>query len=195
MIGFIEGKLFAKKPTEALVNVGGIGYKINISVNTFENLPEPGKDVMLYTYLSVKEDALDLYGFMSENEKDTFKLLISVNGIGPKLAQGILSGIRVNELQLAIGEGNISRIVAVPGVGKKTAERLIVELKDKIDKIASGDVDYSVGGSVKADAISALVSLGYSLKVAEKIVLGILDNNPGITIEDLIKDSLAKLNK
>jgi len=195
MIGFIEGKLFAKKPTEALVNVGGIGYKINISVNTFENLPEPGKDVMLYTYLSVKEDALDLYGFMSENEKDTFKLLISVNGIGPKLAQGVLSGIRVNELQMAISEGNISRIVAVPGVGKKTAERLIVELKDKIDKVASGDVDYSVGGSVKADAISALVSLGYSLKVAEKIVLGILDNNPAITIEDLIKDSLAKLNK
>lgn len=195
MIGFIEGKLADKKPTEVLVNVNGVGYKIFISVNTFDNLPDNEAVVRLFTYLSVKEDALDLYGFLNESEKETFKLLISVNGIGPKLAQSILSGIMVNELREAISGGNLSRITAVPGVGKKTAERLIVELKDKIDKVSGETFEYSSGGSIKSDAIAALISLGYNIKTAEKTVLSIMEAQPGVTIEELIKDSLAKLNK
>lgn len=195
MIGFVEGKIASKKPTEVLVNVNGIGYKVRIAVTVFDELPGVGENVMLHTYLSVREDALELFGFLHENDRELFKLLISVNGIGPKLAQSILSGIRGSELQLAISEGNISRIVAIPGIGKKTAERLVVELKDKIEKTIDTEIDYSAGGSAKSDAIAALVSLGYSLKNAEKTVLSIFDTNGDISIEELIKESLAKLNK
>ncbi|GJQ62042.1 MAG: Holliday junction ATP-dependent DNA helicase RuvA [Melioribacteraceae bacterium] len=195
MIGFVEGKIASKKPTEVLVNVNGIGYKVRIAVTVFDELPAAGENILLHTYLSVREDALELFGFLHDSDRELFKLLISVNGIGPKLAQSILSGIRGSELQSAISEGNISRIVAIPGIGKKTAERLVVELKDKIEKTIDTEIDYSVGGSAKSDAIAALVSLGYSLKNAEKTVLSIMESNSDISIEELIKESLAKLNK
>ena len=196
MIGYLTGKIISKKPTKILLDVNGVGYLVNISISTFEKLPELNEQVSLYIYTSVKEDAIDLYGFSSEAEKEMFELLISVNGIGPKLAQSILSGIQIDDLQEAIKTGNLSRIIATPGVGRKTGERLIVELRDKVDSIAES-IDRAAGGSftVKSDAVAALTNLGYNQKNAEKIVRDVLSGEPNITIEDLIKKALSEFNR
>ncbi len=197
MIGYLNGKIIDKKPTKILLDVNGVGYIINISLNTFDKLPDEGAKVSVYTYLSVREDAMDLYGFILPEEKEMFLLLIGVNGIGAKLAQNILSGINTNELKESLKTGNLARLTAVPGVGRKTAERMIVELRDKVESLA-GDTVLSFQGTVsniKADSLSALSSLGYNVKVAEKAVNQILSANPSVSIEDLIRLSLGILNK
>lgn len=197
MIGYLTGKIITKKPTKILLDVSGVGYSVNISITTFEKLPSLNESVSLFIYTSVKEDSIDLYGFSNSAEKEMFELLISVSGIGPRLAQSLLSGIQVDELKYAIDEGNVSRITAVPGIGRKTAERLLVELRDKMDKL-SEKVEPSEAGapsSIRSDAIAALVNLGYNLKIAEKAVRGIMNTKPTSTIEDVIKESLANLNK
>ncbi|RMD51493.1 MAG: Holliday junction branch migration protein RuvA, partial [Ignavibacteria bacterium] len=132
MIGYLRGKIVSKKPTQIILDVNGVGYLINITTSTFETIGNK-EEISLFTYLSVKEDSLTLYGFSSVAEKEMFQLLISISGIGPKLAQGILSGIQIDELKSAIQEGNVTRIVAIPGIGRKTAERLLVELRDKVE--------------------------------------------------------------
>jgi Holliday junction DNA helicase RuvA len=196
MIGFLTGKIISKKPTKILVDVNGVGYQINISITTFEKLGDVNSPVSLFTYLSVREDALDLYGFSTEAEKEMFRLLISVSGIGPKLAQSILSGIQIEELKEALQVGNISRLVAIPGIGRKTAERLLIELRDKVEKLAEEFIEvYNAKFAIKNDAVSALVSLGYNVKTAEKVVRDILEKSPGASIEDLVKNSLSILNK
>lgn len=194
MIGYISGKIISKKPTKILVDVNGVGYLINISISTFEKISEK-EEVALYTHLSVKEDALDLYGFYSISEKEMFEMLISVNGIGPKSAQGILSGIQIIDLKEAIKTGNIARLISIPGIGRKTAERLMIELRDKVESLAYSS-ETGLGGlsNVRGDAITALVNLGYNQKVAERVVRAITDKNPNATIEDLIKEALAGLN-
>lgn len=196
MIAYLTGKIISKKPTKIIVDVNGVGYLVNISITTFEKISESSDVVSLFIYTSVKEDAIDLYGFSSEAEKEMFELLISVNGIGPKLAQSILSGIQIDDLQEAIKTGNLSRIIATPGVGRKTGERLIVELRDKVDSI-SESLDKGSGGSftVKSDAVAALTNLGYNQKNAEKIVRDVLSKEPNISIEDLIKKALSEFNK
>lgn len=195
MIGYLTGKVAVKKPTQIILDVNGVGYLVNISIVTFDKLGGVNDTVSLYTYLSVKEDALTLYGFSTIAEKEMFELLISISGIGPKLGQSILSGIETNELREAIKTGNISRITAVPGIGRKTAERLVVELRDKLDSLAES-VDAAVEStSVKTDAVAALVSLGYNLKTSERIVRKLLDENSSLEIEELIKLSLSQLNK
>ena len=195
MIGHITGKILAKKPTQSLVDVNGIGYLINTTINTFEKLPEVGEMVSLHTYLSVKEDSLSLFGFFNNTEKELFQTLISMNGVGPKLAQNILSGITSEEFKFAVAENNVGRLVAIPGVGRKTAERMIVELRDKIDKVSDADTGISSKTiSVKDDAIAALSALGYNLKTAEKIVRDQINKNPAINLEDLIKESLKNFN-
>ena len=192
MIGQLEGKLKSKKPTRLLIDVNGVGYIVYISINTFEKLGEEGSHCSIYTYLSVKDDALDLYGFYSESEKEMFQLLISVSGIGPKLALSILSGIQIEDLKDSIREGNVSRITAIPGIGRKTAERLVVELRDKADNVAdSAEIKDAGTYSIKKDAISALVSLGYNHKIAEQAVRKILEAAPNSTVEDLIKEALS----
>ncbi|MDF1612637.1 MAG: Holliday junction branch migration protein RuvA [Stygiobacter sp.] len=195
MIGFIKGKIIDKKPTKILIDVNGVGYLLNISINTFEIINDK-EEISLYTYLHVREDQLELFGFYSLAEKEMFELLISVSGIGPKSAQSILSGIQIDDLKEALKTANISRLVSIPGIGRKTAERLMIELRDKVENI-SADVEKSstVSSTIKNDAITALVNLGYNQKVSERIVRAILDLNPNCTIEDLIRESLNNLNK
>jgi holliday junction DNA helicase RuvA len=196
MIGFLTGKIISKKPTQILIDVNGVGYQVNISITTFEKLGDVNSAVSLFTFLSVKEDALDLFGFSTEAEKEMFRLLISVSGIGPKLAQSILSGIQIEELKEALQVGNISRLVAIPGIGRKTAERLLIELRDKVEKLAEEFIQVSNAKfAIKNDAVSALTSLGYNVKTAEKVVRDILEKTPDATIEDLVKNSLSILNK
>lgn len=197
MIGYLTGKIISKKPTKILLDVNGVGYLVHISISTFEKLPELNESTSLYIYTSVKEDAIDLYGFSTPAEKEMFELLISVSGIGPKLAQSLLSGIQVDELKYAIDEGNLSRIIAVPGIGRKTAERLLVELRDKMDKLSEKFELAETGAplSVRSDAIAALVNLGYNLKTAEKVVRNVMNTKTSATIEDVIKEALAELNK
>lgn len=194
MIGYLHGKIISKKPTKLLVDVNGVGYLINISINTFEKISDK-EEVSLYTYLSVRESAMDLYGFYTLAEKEMFELLISVSGIGPKSAQSILSGIQIEDLKEALRMGNISRLISIPGIGRKTAERLMVELRDKADSVSDSSEDFKAGAStVRYDAITALVNLGYNQKVAERAVRAITDRNPNISIEDLIKETLVSLN-
>jgi len=196
MIGYLTGKIISKKPTQILIDVNGIGYLVNISINTFDKIAENGESISLHTYLSVKEDSLTLYGFYTLAEKELFEILIGVNGVGPKLTQGILSGISAAEFKDAIANGNISRLVAIPGVGKKTAERMMIELRDKIDKVSGSDSSLtSKPFSIKDDAVAALIGLGYNHKTAEKATRSLIDENPSLSLEDLIKESLRNLNK
>jgi Holliday junction DNA helicase RuvA len=196
MIGYLTGKIITKKPTQVLLDVQGVGYIINISINTFDRLSEENSKISLYTYLSVREDSLTLFGFYTSSEKELFEILIGVNGVGPKLALGILSGINVDEFKDAVANNNVSRLVSIPGIGKKTAERMIMELRDKINKVI---VDTSSGlvtstFAIKDDAIAALIGLGYNQKTAEVTTRALLEKNPSLSIEDLIKESLKKLN-
>ncbi len=195
MIGYLKGKIVSKKPTKIILDVGGVGYLVNISISTFEKIADK-EETALFTYLAVKEDALDLYGFYTIAEKEMFEMLISVSGIGPKTAQSILSGIQINDLKEALKTGNIARIISVPGIGRKTAERMMVELRDKVESLAEGGEEVFAGSSgIRSDAITALVNLGYNQKIAERIVRAVLDRNPNIAIEDLIKEALTSLNK
>jgi len=192
MIGFLSGKIILSKPTQLLLDVNGVGYLVNISINTFEQIT--GKETAsLFIHTNVKEDSISLYGFFSEAEKEMFELLISITGIGPKLAVSILSGIQVDELKHAIQSANVSRIVAVPGIGRKTAERLVLELKTKVEQIKGEEKEISF--NIKNEAVAALTTLGYNSKLSEKIVRDILNSEPAITLEDLIKKSLGNLNK
>ncbi len=199
MIGYISGKFLSKKPNKVLVDVNGVGYLVNISLNTFEKL-EGKTEAAFFTYLNVREDALDLYGFTTTAEKEMFELLISVNGIGPKVALSVLSGIQLPDLREAISSGNIARIISTPGIGRKTAERMIIELRDKINALSHSielgeeSVTQLKTYTVRNDAVTALVNLGYNQKIAERAVRACLDKNPEAKIEDLIKDSLAALN-
>lgn len=197
MIGYLTGKIISLTPTRLLIDVNGVGYIVNITINTYEKLHALTGNVSVFTYLNVKQDGMDLYGFHSQGEKDMFELLISINGIGPKLALGILSGIQTDELKDAIQFGNLNRIKAIPGIGKKTAERLVLELKDKISQVIDETTVTGSSGSyvIKTDAITALSTLGYAPKFAEKYVKQILDENPNIQLENLIKTALALLNK
>lgn len=195
MIGYLTGKIISKKPTQIILDVNGVGYLVNISINTFDKLSDENSIASLFTYLNVKEDAIDLFGFISLTEKEMFQLLISVNGIGPKSALSILSGISVEDLKTALISNQISRLVSIPGIGKKTAERMTIELRDKILHISGESVDYHTKiNDVRSDAVSALVSLGYNQKIAEKVVANLYSENNLYTIEELIKLSLSKLN-
>ncbi|MEN8192354.1 MAG: Holliday junction branch migration protein RuvA [Bacteroidota bacterium] len=197
MIGYLTGKIISKKPTQVLLDVNGVGYIVNITISTFESLSnEDSNLISLYTYLNVRDDALILFGFSTQAEKEMFELLISVNGVGPKSAQSILSGIQVDDLKTALKNGDLSRIVAIPGIGRKTGQRLLIELRDKVDSI--GDEISEIGGeaySIKIDAVVALTQLGYNQKTAEKTIRGILEANSDISLEELIKESLSHVNK
>lgn len=196
MIGYLTGKILSKKPTQILIEVSGVGYLVNISINTFDKISETGDVISLHTYLSVREDSLTLYGFYTLSEKELFEILIGVNGVGPKLAQGILSGISADEFRDAIANSNISRLVAIPGVGKKTAERMLIELRDKIDKVSESDSSLSSKTfSIKDDAVAALIGLGYNQKIADKVTRSLLDGNTSLSLEDLIKESLKNLGQ
>jgi holliday junction DNA helicase RuvA len=196
MIASLTGILKAKTPTEVLIEVSGVGYAVTIPLSTFETLGEVGSNVSLRTYLHVREDLLQLFGFATEDERFFFKLLISVNGIGPRIAQGILSGIAVPDLREHIVKSNISALTSIPGVGRKTAERLIVELRDKIGKNVSENANsaFAKDGEemLRQEALMALTSLGYNKLVAEKAIRQVLDEAKGVklSLQDLIKRAL-----
>ncbi|MGA8265632.1 MAG: Holliday junction branch migration protein RuvA [Ignavibacteriaceae bacterium] len=192
MIGYLSGKIVSAKPTRIILDVNGVGYVVNISINTFEKISNKSS-VSLFIFTSVKEDSISLFGFYTESEKEMFELSISVNGIGPKLALSILSGIQVDELRQAIISGDISRIVSVPGIGRKTAERLVLELKSKVGSVAA-EGEEAVPFSIKNEAIAALTTLGYNSKQAEKSIRDVLAEYPKATLEDLIKKALSNLS-
>ncbi|MDY0082114.1 MAG: Holliday junction branch migration protein RuvA [Ignavibacteriaceae bacterium] len=192
MIGYLTGKIISAKPTQILIDVNGVGYSVNISINTFEKISEK-ESVSLFIYTNVKEDSITLFGFYTQSEKEMFELLISVSGIGPKVSLGILSGIAVDDLKEAISNGNISRLIAIPGIGRKTAERIVLELRNKVDSIKTeGEVKVS---SAKEEAVAALSTLGYQRQISEKVVRDLLSENPDYSLEELIRKALAGLNK
>lgn len=193
MIGYLSGKIISAKPTRILLDVNGVGYLVNISINTFEKISDK-ETISLHIYTSVKEDSISLFGFFTEAEKEMFELLISVNGIGPKLAQSLLSGISTSELRNAIQSGDISRIIAVPGIGRKTAERVLLELRSKVDQVKTEEF-FEPASNDRKEAIAALTTLGYNSKIAEKAVRDILSSDPETAIEELIKKALGNLNK
>jgi Holliday junction DNA helicase RuvA len=193
MIGHLKGKIISSKPTQILLDVNGVGYKVGISINTFEKIVDKA-EVSLFIHTHVKEDSISLFGFFTESEKEMFELLISISGTGPKIALGLLSGISVESLKEAIEEGNVSRIIAVPGIGRKTAERLVLELRSKVEDISGGEFT-KTQPSIKSEAMSALTTLGYNAKVAEKAVRDLLIENQNYSLEDLIKKALSNLNK
>lgn len=193
MIGHLKGKVISSKPTRLLVDVNGVGYIVNISINTFERISNE-ESVSLFVHTAVKEDSITLYGFYTESEKETFELLISVNGVGPRTALGILSGIRTDDLKNAISTSDISLLSTIPGIGKKTAERLVLELRNKIDSVIS-EGSVLIPFSIKNEAVLALSTLGYNQKQAEKAVRDVLTELPSATIEETIKRSLAKLTQ
>jgi Holliday junction DNA helicase RuvA len=191
MIGYLKGKIINAKPTQVIVEVGGVGYEVAISIAAFEELQ--GKDIIeLYIHTHVREDAIALFGFTNVADKEIFELLISVNGIGPKLALGIQSGIKTDDLKTAIQMGDIGRLVAAPGVGKKIAERLVLELRGKMDSVASSKTEGQY--TVRGEGIAALLSLGYNQKAAEKVVRDVLEEEPAVTIENLLRICLKKLS-
>jgi len=193
MIGYLTGKIVSAKPTQILLDVNGVGYAIKISINTFERISSKEK-VSLYIHTNVKEDAITLFGFYSEAEKEMFELLISISGVGPKSALSLLSGISTDDLKQAIITSNVERMVAVPGIGRKTAERLILELKNKVRDIKEEGIT-PTKPSVQKEAIAALTTLGYNLVSSEKAINKILAEFLECSIEELIKRALKELNK
>lgn len=193
MITHLKGKLIEKNPTYAIVECNGVGYFLNISLTTYTQIPD-SELVTLFTQLIVKEDSHTLYGFTSTLEREIFKLLISVSGIGPSTARTMLSSLSVEEIQKALASENVAVIQSVKGIGAKTAQKVIIELKDKIVK--TYDIEESssvVDNSVKEEALSALEVLGFVRRQADKVVNSILKETPNLSVEKLIKLALKKL--
>ncbi|MFQ3598351.1 MAG: Holliday junction branch migration protein RuvA [Chloroherpetonaceae bacterium] len=194
MLAYLIGTLAEKSPVEVVIDVSGIGYAVSITTTTHQQLPALGEKVKLFTYLHLREDAVSLYGFASEEERQVYKLLLTVSGVGPKMAQSILSGMNAGELREAIIGNNIRALTNLSGVGKKTAERIMVDLRDKITKL---DLKSSIALPVqsdaqqaRSDAYSALLALGYSKPVAEKALRAAITESPNAKVDELIKLAL-----
>ena len=196
MIAFLHGTLTDKTPSVVTLDVHGVGYEVFISLGTYDRLPATGSACRLLTYHHIREDAQILFGFMQPEEKSMFERLLGVNGIGPKLALSVLSGLTVGELSLAIAENNVKRISSVHGIGKKTAERIVVELRDKVDPLEALAGHTAGGGDPRnamlRDAILALASLGFQQDQARKMVQSALDSDPAIKdTETLLRKALS----
>ncbi len=192
MISFIRGKKVEIDPAKLILDVNGIGYEINISLRTFSKIKDK-KEINIHTYLNVKEDSHTLYGFNSKSEKQTFLSLLSINGVGPSTGIMILSSISADEFNKAIISSDVNKIKSVKGIGLKTAERIILELKDKIsiDDISDDFYD-SFDNTIRDEALSALSSLGISKNIVDKHINDILKRNENISLEDLIKEVLKR---
>ena len=192
MIGSIRGRLFEKNPPQILVETNGVGYEIDVPMSTLYNLPDIGAEVFLYTHYVVREDAELLFGFSTKAERSLFRLLIRISGIGPKIALSILSGISASILAQAVSQAEPGLLTRIPGVGKKTAERIVLELKGKIDTVVGSADSQTPTSGAKADIISALVSLGYSEREALQAVKGLAAD---VTVNDGIREALKALSK
>jgi len=207
MIAHLSGTLLSKQATSAIVDVNGVGYEITIPVSTFYDLEEPGSKVQLRIYTHVREDALQLYGFKTARERELFLRLISVSGIGPKLGITLLSGMSADEMIASIRTNNLARLTLIPGVGRKTAERLVMELRDKVASLSSAELEEESGAktsagaavasedSMRSDVLSALLNLGYQRNSAEKAVTSAVDEGGDISVELILRRSLRKLAK
>ncbi|NVK52905.1 MAG: Holliday junction branch migration protein RuvA [Flavobacteriaceae bacterium] len=193
MITQIKGRLVEKNPTYVVVDCSGVGYLLHISLNTYSALPE-NEAITLYSHLSVKEDAHTLYGFVTKTEREVFRLLISVSGVGPSIARTMLSSMTSEEIQQAIASENIALIQSVKGIGAKTAQRVIIDLKDKILKTFNIEPISAVqNNTTKEEALSALEVLGFNRKQSDKVVNVILKETPEANVEILIKKALKSL--
>jgi len=193
MITHLRGKLVEKNPTHVIVECNGLGYYAHISLNTFSKLTGD-ENVFLYTYLSIKEDSNTLYAFVEKIEREIFKLLISVSGVGPSIARTMLSSMSTEEIQQAIASGDAATIQSVKGIGAKTSQRVIIDLKDKIIKTYNIDeVSVSQNNTIKEEALTALEVLGFTRKQSEKVIDSILREDMTIRVEGLIKQALKKM--
>jgi holliday junction DNA helicase RuvA len=202
MIAFLSGKLLEKHANTVIVDVGGVGYEVSIPLSTFYELGEAGSDVELRIYTHVREDAIQLFGFKTTHERDLYLKLISVQGIGAKSGITMLSGMNADEIIAAIRSNDLARLIAIPGVGRKTAERLVIELRDKVGELA---VAAGVGGrdgsaqlpadAVFEDALSALVNLGYQKAAAERALNKVVQEGTEMSVQKLLRRSLQVLAK
>lgn len=195
MIAYLKGILAEKEPSRVVVECGGVGYECAISLTTYERLPATDGAVKLFTHHEVREDAQLLFGFATEPERDMFRTMIGVSGVGPKLALSVLSGLSLGDLQLAIAQGDAKRLATIKGVGKKTAERLVVELKDKVNPIEalarSSAAATKEQGGVLRDAMLALTALGFAEDAARQMVERVLEADPGVSsVEAAIRQAL-----
>ncbi len=204
MIAHLIGNLLVKQATSVILDVGGIGYEVTIPVQTFFDIGDLGAQVSLRIYTHVREDILQLYGFRTARERELFLLLISVTGIGPKLAITMLSGMNADEIITAIRTNNLVRLTSIPGVGKKTAERLVIELRDKMTNLSSPAMEEAIAAGAQAqpsedamrsDTLSALINLGYQKAAAEKAITGAMQEGGDITLDLILRRALRSLSK
>ena len=196
MIAHLRGKLLAKHPNQAIVETGGVGYDVTISIPTFSDLPAIGGEVTLHIHTHVREDLIALYGFLRPAEKRLFEKLITVSGIGPKLAITILSGMAADEMVSAIRGNDVARLTRIPGIGKKTAERMVLELRDKLapEGVAESAVMPAMS-PVEEDVLSALMNLGYQRAAAERALASVEKNGKSSSFEIMFRQTLAVLSK
>ncbi len=193
VIAHLRGRLVSKHPNQAVVDCAGVGYDVNISIPTFSDLPGLGAEVSLFVHTHVREDALALYGFLRAEEKSLFEKLIGVSGIGPRLAITILSGMPAEEMVSAIRGNDVARLTRIPGIGRKTAERMVLELRDKLEAFAAAPV--RAASPVEDDVLSALLNLGYQRPAAERAVAAARVNGKSASFETLFKQALSAINR
>lgn len=195
MIAHLRGRLLAKRPNQAVVETGGVGYDVTISVPTFTELPAAGHEVALHIHTHVRDDAIHLYGFQRAEEKRLFERLIQVTGIGPRLAITILSGIPVEQMVAALRSSDVVRLTRIPGIGKKTAERLVLELRDKVEELAGTEAGAAAAMPLEEDVLSALTNLGYARPAAERALAAAAKNGAHRSFDSLFREALAALSR
>jgi holliday junction DNA helicase RuvA len=195
MIAHLRGTLLAKHPNQAIVETAGVGYDVTISVPTFSDLPAVGSNVALHIHTHVREDMIALYGFLRPSERLLFEKLITVSGIGPKLAITILSGMAADEMVGAIRGNDVTRLTRIPGIGRKTAERMVLELRDKLPEAAPTAPAIPALNAVEEDVLSALINLGYQRAPAEKILAAVVKEGSGKSFDQIFRAVLGRLSK
>jgi len=197
MIAFLRGRVLDKQPNRIIVDVQGVGYELHVPLSTYYDVGDEGAEVSLRVYTHVREDALQLFGFLTDLERQVFERLIGISGIGPKLAIAVLSGLDSRELVTAVQRGDVARLVAIPGIGKKTAERIVLELRDRLSQLAVPALESAPAGGVadrlRGDLVSALQNLGYHRAQADKAVESTLSATPDASFEDALRRVLREL--
>jgi Holliday junction DNA helicase RuvA len=196
MIGYLKGRLLKSSPERVIVDVGGVGYDVHIPLSTYYEIERSGSPeaVGLFVYTQVRDDAIELFGFWTEREKQLFEQLISVGGIGPRLARVALSGMAADDLIVALAAGDIARLSTIPGIGKKTAERMVVELRDRVRELAA-ELPAESGAPASDDLLEALVNLGYKPRQAERAIAAARRDRPDAAFHELLRDSLSRLSR
>ena len=199
MIAFLRGRVLDKQPNRIIVDVQGVGYDVDVPLSTYYDVGDAGAEVALRIHTHVREDALQLYGFLTDLERQVFERLIGISGIGPKLAIAVLSGIDSRELVAAVQRADVARLTGIPGIGKKTAERIVLELKDRLAALAApaaaGPSTAPAGDRLREDIISALQNLGYHRPQTEKAVETVIRTAPDATFEDALRSVLRELTR